>query len=53
MEKLGLETEALPEAAEKDKKAEIQGTTPESAEEIFVPVKYNKEIRNLGLKEAA
>lgn len=53
MEKLGLETEALPEASEKDKKAKIQETTPESAEEIFVPVKYNKEIRNLGLNEAA
>ncbi|MEE1238701.1 MAG: hypothetical protein UHO61_02120 [Acutalibacteraceae bacterium] len=48
-----LETEALPEASEKNKADETQETTPCSADEIFVPVKYNKEIRNLELGKAA
>lgn len=53
MENAALKTEALPEASEKDITAEEKETTPCSADEIFVPVKYNKEIRNLELNKAA
>lgn len=53
MENVSLETEAVPEASEKDETAVEKETTPCSADEIFVPVKYNKEIRNLELNKAA
>lgn len=53
MENVSLETETLPEVSEKDETAEAKETTPCSADEIFVPVKYNKQIRNLELNEAA
>lgn len=53
MENVSLETETLPEVSEKDEAAEAKETTPGSADEIFVPVKYNKEIRNLELSKAA
>lgn len=53
MENVNLETEALPEASDKEKAAETKDTTPCLAEEIFVPVKYNKEIINLELNKAA
>lgn len=53
MENVSLETETLPEVSEKDEAAEAKETTPSSADEIFVPVKYNKEIRNLELSKAA
>ena len=49
MENVSLETETLPEVAEKDGTAEAKETTPCLADEIFVPVKYNKEIINLEL----
>lgn len=41
-------TEVLPQTEEKD---EIKETTPETPE-IFIPVKYNKQIMNLDLKTA-
>ena len=47
-----METENLSEVSEKDG-AEEKETTPETADEIFVPVKYNKEIINLELDKAA
>lgn len=53
MDNVGFETEALPEASEKENTATTKETTPCSAEEIFVPVKYNKEIKNLELSKAA
>lgn len=53
MENVSLETETLPEVAEKDGTAEAKETTPCLADEIFVPVKYNKEIINLELDKAA
>lgn len=52
MKNVSLETENLPEVSEKDG-AEEKETTPETADEIFVPVKYNKEIINLELDKAA
>ena len=53
MENLTLKSEAIPKASEKDEADMMQDTKPENDNEIFVPVKYNKEIRNLGLNEAA
>ena len=52
MKNVSLETENLSEVSEKDG-AEEKETTPETADEIFVPVKYNKEIINLELDKAA
>ena len=53
MENLTLKSEAIPKASEKDEADMMQDTKPENDNEIFVPVKYNKEIRNLGINEAA
>ncbi len=53
MEKVSLETEAIPETSEKDKSEEEKETIPEAPDEILVPVKYNKEIINLELNKAA
>ncbi len=53
MEQISSETEAIPQAEEKNGPADAPATTPEPAKEIFVPVKFNKEIRNLELGKAA
>ena len=53
MENVSLETEAIPESSEKDGTEETMETIPESSNEIFVPVKFNKQIRNLELDKAA
>ena len=54
MEIVDLEAAAQPEAAEQEKaSAETENNIPEAENEVFVPVKFNKEIKNLGLKEAA
>ena len=53
MENVGLENAAQPVAAEKEETSALEDTTPEAEKEVFVPVKFNKEIKNLGLKEAA
>lgn len=44
---------ALSEAAEAEKASAEEQTEPEDEKEVFVPVKFNKEIRRLDLKEAA
>ena len=53
MENVSLETEAIPESSEKDGTEETMETIPEASNEIFVPVKFNKQIRNLELDKAA
>ena len=53
MEDVGLNTEVLPETSEENGTAEATETIPKPADEILIPVKFNKEIRNLGLDEAA
>ena len=53
MENVGLENAAQPEAAEKEETSAAPDTTPEAEKEVFVPVKFNKEIKNLGLEDAA
>lgn len=53
MENVALNTEVLPDTAEEKDIAEATETIPEPAKEILVPVKFNKEIRNLELEEAA
>ncbi len=45
-----IQNEALPEAVEDF--ADIKETTPEESSEIFVPIKFNKEILNLSLDKA-
>ncbi len=53
MENVGLENAAQPEAAEKEETSAAEETTPSAGKEVFVPVKFNKEIKNLGLEDAA
>ena len=53
MENVGLENAAQPEAAEKEETSAAPDTTPEAEKEVFVPVKFNKEIKNIGLEDAA
>ena len=53
MEIVDLEAAAQPEAAEQEKASAETENIPEAENEVFVPVKFNKEIKNLGLKEAA
>ena len=53
MENVGLENAAQPEAAEKEETSAAEETTPSTGKEVFVPVKFNKEIKNLGLEDAA
>ncbi|MGN0493715.1 MAG: hypothetical protein ACI4F7_08720 [Acutalibacteraceae bacterium] len=53
MEEKSYNTEVLPETSEENGTAEPTETIPEPAKEILVPVKFNKEIRNLELDEAA
>ena len=53
MENVGLENAAQPEAAEKEETSAAEETTPGAGKEVFVPVKFNKEIKNLGLEDAA
>lgn len=53
LEDVGLNTEVLPETLEENGTAEATETIPKPADEILIPVKFNKEIRNLELDEAA
>ena len=53
MENVGLENAAQPEAAEKEETSAAEETTPSAGKEVFVPIKFNKEIKNLGLEDAA
>lgn len=53
MENADFKGEVQPETEEKTQAAEQTVAIPDSAEEIFVPVKYNKEIKKLGLEDAA
>ena len=53
MENVGLENAAQPEAAEKEETSAATDTIPEAEKEVFVPIKFNKEIKNLGLEDAA
>lgn len=53
MEIVDLENAAQPEAAEKEETSAAEETTPSAGKEVFVPVKFNKEIKNLGLEDAA
>lgn len=53
MEDKSYNAEVLPETSEENGTAEPKETIPEPAKEILVPVKFNKEIRNLQLDEAA
>lgn len=53
MENADFKDEVQPETEEKTQAAEQTVAIPDSAEEIFVPVKYNKEIKKLGLEDAA
>ncbi len=53
MENVGLENAAQPVAAEKEETSALEDSTPEAEKEVFVPVKFNKEIKNLGLEDAA
>ena len=53
MEIVDLEAAAQPEAVEQEKASAETENIPEAENEVFVPVKFNKEIKNLGLKEAA
>ena len=48
-----MENAAQPEAAEKEETSAAEETTPSAGKEVFVPVKFNKEIKNLGLEDAA
>ena len=50
MENVGLENAAQPEAAEKEETSAAEETTPSAGKEVFVPVKFNKEIKNLGTR---
>ena len=47
-----LNENALPEA-KVEKSAESTATIPNAEREIFVPVKFNKEIKNLTIEEAS
>lgn len=53
MENVGFENAAQPNAAEKEETSAVEVATPEAKKEVFIPVKYNKEIKNLGLEDAA
>ncbi len=53
MENADFKDEVQPETKEKTQAAEQTVAIPDSAEEIFVPEKYNKEIKKLGLEDAA
>lgn len=53
MENVGFENAAQPNAAEKEETSAVEVATPEAEKEVFIPVKYNKEIKNLGLEDAA
>ena len=46
MENVGLENAAQPEAAEKEETSAATDTTPEAEKKVFVPIKFNKEIKN-------
>lgn len=48
-----IERSALPQAEQQAEKAEVTDTTPQaSQQDSFIPVKFNKEIRNLSFEEA-
>lgn len=53
MENVGFENAAQPNAAEKEETSAVEVATPEAEKEVSIPVKYNKEIKNLGLEDAA
>lgn len=53
MENADFKAEVQPETEEKAQAPERTAAVPDFAGEIFVPVKYNKEIKKLGLEEAA
>ncbi len=52
MERLNAENEAIPNAEDERCAAAKDDTAPEAAEELFVPVKFNKEVRNLSPEDA-
>lgn len=47
-----IKTEALPQA-EEEKTSDLSETTPSTQEDILIPVKFNKQVRNLNAEEAA
>jgi hypothetical protein len=54
MENSKLESTAIPQAEEKTELISAEDTTPKAEnEELFVPVKFNKEVRQLSLEEAS
>ncbi len=52
MERLNAENEAIPNAEDECCTAAKGDTAPEAAEELFIPVKFNKEVRNLSPEDA-
>ena len=52
LENAEVKNTALP-CGDETETAAKEDTTPKNAEEIFVPVKYNREIKELKLDEAA
>lgn len=53
MENVILDKAGQPEPAEAEEASATGQTKPEAAEDVFVPVKFNKEERRLDIKEAA
>lgn len=53
MKNTEIENTVIPDGEAENEVAAEKETTPNEAEKIFVPVKFNKEIRNLELEEAA
>ena len=53
MKNTEIENTVIPDGEAESKVAAEKETIPNEAEKIFVPVKFNKEIRNLELGEAA
>lgn len=51
-ENVDSKNNALPQAEDENETEACTDTAPETQDEIFVPIKYNKEVINLGLREA-
>ena len=53
MKNAEVESTVIPDGVVENEVAAEKETIPNDAEKVFVPVKFNKEIRNLGIEEAA